>query len=101
MNVSKLSNFTFALLASTAIGTFNVQAQENSGSAAAQSTRAEQAAYRDGFSVAPYIWLTYYSGTMTVNGQTIEQTAEEVGEAARDLALKMKTTYDSAKKSVG
>jgi hypothetical protein len=30
-----------------------------------------------------------------------EQTAEEVGEAARDLGLKMKTTYDSAKKSVG
>ncbi len=30
-----------------------------------------------------------------------DQTAEEVGEAARDLGLKMKAAYDSAKKSVG
>jgi hypothetical protein len=30
-----------------------------------------------------------------------EQTAEEVGEAARDLGLKMKTTYDRAKEAVG
>jgi hypothetical protein len=30
-----------------------------------------------------------------------EQTAEEVGEAARRLGLKMKAAYDSAKKPVG
>lgn len=30
-----------------------------------------------------------------------DQTAEEVGEAARALGLKMKTAYDNAKKAVG
>lgn len=62
----------------TAIGTFNVQAQENLDSAVSQSTRAEQADPRDGFSVAPYIWFTYYSGTMTVNGQTINMSGTSV-----------------------
>ena len=78
MNLDKLSTITFAMLASTAAGTLNVQAQENSDSAAAQSTRAEQDAYRDGFSVAPYIWATFYSGTMTVNGQTIDMSGTNV-----------------------
>ncbi len=30
-----------------------------------------------------------------------DQTADEVGEAARELGLKMKAAYDNAKKAVG
>jgi hypothetical protein len=36
-----------------------------------------------------------------LSASQFDQTAEEVGEAARDLGLKMKVAYDSAKKSVG
>ncbi len=56
MTISKFLSF---LLLATAAVTSSVQAQEGLGGETAQSVRAEQAAYRDGFSVALYIWLTY------------------------------------------
>lgn len=40
-------------------------------------------------------WDTFLSKSQ------FDKTAEEVGEAAREIGLKMKAAYDNAKKSVG
>jgi len=80
MTVGKLLS---SFLLAAAAGTLPVQAQEDLGGATAQSTRAEQAAFRDGFSVAPYFWVTFYSGTMTVNGQTINMSGTNVFDLLR------------------
>jgi hypothetical protein len=70
-----ISKYISSLLLSTAVGTCNMKARED-------SVSAEQ-------------WDKFLSVSQ------FDKTTEEVVEAARDLGLKMKAAYDSAKKSVG